>query len=126
MGLEWIGQEGDYGRFRPSTDIGNIIDLKVNRVQRGQMGVGIVHHIAMESERWNGNGLRCQFHLYAHRNSSFIGTTARYIYSLFFQPKLSESSNACSRTKELMLSSCELGMRCVKPTIVMQPSISLL
>ncbi len=46
MGLELIGQEGDYIRFRSLADIGNIIDLKVDRTQRGQMGVGTVHHIA--------------------------------------------------------------------------------
>lgn len=46
MGLERIGEEGDYIRFRSSADIGNIIDLKVTPKDRGHMGVGTVHHIA--------------------------------------------------------------------------------
>lgn len=46
MGLEVIGQEGDYIRFRSSANIGNTIDLNVNNIARGQMGVGTVHHIA--------------------------------------------------------------------------------
>lgn len=46
MGLEVVGQEGDFTRFRSSADIGNIIDLKLTPIGRGQMGVGTVHHIA--------------------------------------------------------------------------------
>ncbi|MGY0693916.1 ring-cleaving dioxygenase [Virgibacillus sp. FSP13] len=46
MGLERIGEEGDFIRFRSSADIGNIIDLKAITSGRGQMGVGTVHHIA--------------------------------------------------------------------------------
>ncbi|GIN22911.1 ring-cleaving dioxygenase [Siminovitchia fordii] len=46
LGLEVIGKEGDFIRFRSSADIGNIIDLKAIPTGRGQMGVGTVHHIA--------------------------------------------------------------------------------
>ncbi|WP_316572432.1 ring-cleaving dioxygenase [Neobacillus sp. YIM B06451] len=46
MGLEFIGSEGDFLRFRSSADIGNVIDLKAIPTGRGQMGVGTVHHIA--------------------------------------------------------------------------------
>lgn len=46
MGLEVVGQEGDYIRFRSSADIGNVIDLKLTTNGRGSMGVGTVHHIA--------------------------------------------------------------------------------
>lgn len=46
MGLEVVGQEGDFIRFRSMADIGNIIDLKLTTTVRGQMGVGTVHHIA--------------------------------------------------------------------------------
>ncbi|HLR71337.1 MAG TPA: ring-cleaving dioxygenase [Pseudogracilibacillus sp.] len=46
MGLERIGEEGEFFRFRSSADIGNIIDLKATSTGRGQMGVGTVHHIA--------------------------------------------------------------------------------
>ena len=50
MGLEMVGQEGDYIRFRSIAKIGNIIDLKLTTGGRGQMGVGTVHHIA-----WRAN-----------------------------------------------------------------------
>ncbi|WP_160724712.1 ring-cleaving dioxygenase [Bacillus sp. USDA818B3_A] len=46
MGLELVGKEGDFTRFRSTADIGNMIDLKLTPIGRGQMGVGTVHHIA--------------------------------------------------------------------------------
>lgn len=46
MGLELVGKEGDFVRYRSTADIGNIIDLKLTPIGRGQMGVGTVHHIA--------------------------------------------------------------------------------
>ncbi|MBV7509144.1 ring-cleaving dioxygenase [Bacillus sp. sid0103] len=46
MGLDFIGNEGDFARFRSSADIGNVIDIKLTPIGRGQMGVGTVHHIA--------------------------------------------------------------------------------
>ncbi|WP_338453162.1 ring-cleaving dioxygenase [Niallia oryzisoli] len=46
MGLEKVGQEGDFVRYRSTADIGNIIDLQLTAVARGKMGVGTVHHIA--------------------------------------------------------------------------------
>jgi glyoxalase family protein len=46
MGLEFVGKEGDLARYRSSADIGNVIDLKLTSIGRGQMGVGTVHHIA--------------------------------------------------------------------------------
>lgn len=50
MGLEKVGEEGDIVRFRSSSDIGNVIDLKLTTTGSGQMGVGTVHHIA-----WRAN-----------------------------------------------------------------------
>ncbi len=44
--MKKIGEEGEFVRFRSSADIGNIIDLKLSTIGRGQMGVGTVHHIA--------------------------------------------------------------------------------
>jgi len=46
MGLEIVGIEGDFARYRSTADIGNIIDVKLNPSGLGQMGVGTVHHIA--------------------------------------------------------------------------------
>ena len=46
MGLKFVGKEGDFARYRSAAEIGNIIDLKLTSIGRGQMGVGTVHHIA--------------------------------------------------------------------------------
>lgn len=50
MGLEQVGKEGDFIRFRSSSDIGNIIDLKLTTIGGGRMGVGTVHHIAWRAQ----------------------------------------------------------------------------
>lgn len=50
MGLEKIGQDGEFVRFRSTSDIGNMIDLQVSSVGRGRMGVGTVHHIAWRAD----------------------------------------------------------------------------
>lgn len=46
MGLEVVGEEDNFIRFRSLGDIGNMIDLKLTPIGRGSMGVGTVHHIA--------------------------------------------------------------------------------
>ncbi|MCM3740899.1 ring-cleaving dioxygenase [Oceanobacillus luteolus] len=50
MGLEFIGEENDLLRFKSNGEIGNIIDVKKTSVERGQMGVGTVHHIAWRAK----------------------------------------------------------------------------
>ncbi|MEH7246114.1 ring-cleaving dioxygenase [Neobacillus niacini] len=46
MGLELVGKDEDFARYRSSANIGNVIDLKLTSNSRGRMGVGTVHHIA--------------------------------------------------------------------------------
>lgn len=46
LGLERIGQEGDYVRFKGTGDLGNLIDLPLTRMEAGVGGAGTVHHIA--------------------------------------------------------------------------------
>ncbi|MGA9226768.1 MAG: ring-cleaving dioxygenase [Mesobacillus sp.] len=50
MELEKVGEEGDFVRYRSTADIGNIIDLKLTSIGRGEMGVGTVHHIAWRAK----------------------------------------------------------------------------
>ncbi len=50
MGLEQVGQEGDYTRFHSPAEIGNVIDLKMTTGVHGEMGVGTVHHIAWRAD----------------------------------------------------------------------------
>lgn len=53
MGLERVGEEGDYIRFKAPASIGNVIDLKKVAGERGTMGVGTVHHIAWRAKDHN-------------------------------------------------------------------------
>ncbi|MDP4162329.1 MAG: ring-cleaving dioxygenase [Bacillota bacterium] len=50
LGLTKIASEKDFMRFKASSDIGNIIDLKASGTGRGRMGVGTVHHIAWRAK----------------------------------------------------------------------------
>ncbi|WP_462413494.1 ring-cleaving dioxygenase [Neobacillus sp. Marseille-QA0830] len=50
MGLDFVGKEEDFVRYRAAGEIGNIIDVKLTPVGRGSMGVGTVHHIAMRAD----------------------------------------------------------------------------
>lgn len=38
MGLTFVGQEGDVARYRSAADLGNVVELKVTAVPRGEMG----------------------------------------------------------------------------------------
>lgn len=46
LGLECIGQEEGFLRFKSEAELGNIIDIKLTPSERGLMGAGTVHHIA--------------------------------------------------------------------------------
>ncbi|WP_010677855.1 ring-cleaving dioxygenase [Bacillus timonensis] len=50
MGLERIGEEEGYIRFKSEGDIGNIVDVKQIPGEKGKMGVGTVHHIAWRAK----------------------------------------------------------------------------
>ncbi len=46
LGLEVVGKEGEYVRYRSEAEFGNIIDVDMSEHERGRMGTGTVHHIA--------------------------------------------------------------------------------
>jgi glyoxalase family protein len=50
MGLECIGQEGDFLRFKAEGHLGNTIEIQLNPSVRGLMGAGTVHHIAWRAQ----------------------------------------------------------------------------
>ncbi|OPA79314.1 ring-cleaving dioxygenase [Paenibacillus selenitireducens] len=50
MGLERVGQEGAYARYRSFGDLGNIIDVNVTPMAHGSGGAGTVHHIAWRAK----------------------------------------------------------------------------
>ncbi|MBE5098573.1 ring-cleaving dioxygenase [Priestia aryabhattai] len=84
MGLEKVGQEGDFIRFQSSADIGNIIDLKLTTIGRGQMGVGTVHHIA-----WRAKDDKDQLEWQKYVADSGYGVTAvrdrNYFNAIYFK-----------------------------------------
>lgn len=46
LGLECVGQEEGFLRFKSDAELGNIMDIKLTPSVRGLMGAGTVHHIA--------------------------------------------------------------------------------
>lgn len=84
MGLEQVGKEGDLIRFRSSSDIGNIIDLKSTTSGNGQMGVGTVHHIA-----WRASDDEDQLDWKNHVESFEYGVTTvqdrNYFNAIYFK-----------------------------------------
>jgi glyoxalase family protein len=84
MGLEKIGEEGDFVRYRSSADIGNIIDVKKTPTGRGQMGVGTVHHIA-----WRATDDADQLDWKKHVESHGYGVTPvqdrNYFNAIYFR-----------------------------------------
>ncbi|PYZ96783.1 ring-cleaving dioxygenase [Alteribacter lacisalsi] len=46
MGLEKIGEDGSFVRFKAEAPLGNVIDLDTSITEAGGYGVGTVHHIA--------------------------------------------------------------------------------
>ncbi|WP_028550590.1 ring-cleaving dioxygenase [Paenibacillus sp. UNC451MF] len=50
MGLQKIGQEGSYARYKATGDLGNVIDVNVTPMPYGAGGAGTVHHIAWRAK----------------------------------------------------------------------------
>lgn len=84
MGLEKVGTEGDFIRYRSTADIGNIIDLKLTPIGRGKMGVGTVHHIA-----WRAADDQDQLNWKKHIEGNGYGVTPvrdrNYFNAIYFR-----------------------------------------
>jgi glyoxalase family protein len=50
LGLECIGQEDGFLRFKSEAELGNTIDIKLAPSVRGLMGAGTIHHIAWRAK----------------------------------------------------------------------------
>ncbi|NIK79129.1 glyoxalase family protein [Paenibacillus castaneae] len=50
MGLERVGREGAYARFKAAGDVGNLIDIYMEPMELGHGGSGTVHHIAWRAK----------------------------------------------------------------------------
>lgn len=84
MGLERVGEDGDYIRFRSTADIGNIVDLKVNPVGPGRMGVGTVHHIAWRAKD-NDDHLEWQQYVASHGYGVTTVRDRNYFNAIYFR-----------------------------------------
>lgn len=84
MGLEKVEEAEDYIRFRSSSDIGNVIDLKKVTTGNGSMGVGTVHHIA-----WRAKDDTDQLDWKAHVEQSGLRVTPvqdrNYFNAIYFK-----------------------------------------
>ncbi len=84
MGLEIVGIEGDFARYRSTADIGNIIDVKLTSSGSGQMGVGTVHHIA-----WRASDDKDQLDWQKYISSNGYGVTPvqdrNYFNAIYFR-----------------------------------------
>ncbi|WP_248928902.1 ring-cleaving dioxygenase [Paenibacillus hamazuiensis] len=50
MGLQKVGQEGGYTRYKAAGNLGNVIDLNATPMEFGAGGAGTVHHIAWRAQ----------------------------------------------------------------------------
>src|SRR5690606_9256404 len=84
MGLEIVGTEGEYTRYKATSDIGNIIDLKMTTGVRGRMGVGTVHHIAW---RANDNADHLEWQQYAMNKGQHVTEVKdrNYFNAIYFR-----------------------------------------
>jgi glyoxalase family protein len=83
MGLELVGTEGDYTRFKASADIGDIINLKMVTGVSGSMGVGTVHHIAWRAQD-DADHLELQQHAMNHSQHVTELKDRNYFNALYF------------------------------------------
>jgi glyoxalase family protein len=84
MGLERVGEENGYIRFRSTADLGNVIDVKTTVEAPGTMGTGTVHHIAWRASDY-GNHEQWK----AHVAKSGYGVTdvidRQYFNAIYFR-----------------------------------------
>lgn len=84
MGLEKVGEEGGFMRFKSSGEIENTIDLKLSSVGKGRLGVGTVHHIA-----WRADDDQDQLAWKAHVENYGLGVTPvqdrNYFNAVYFR-----------------------------------------
>ncbi|MFK7692970.1 ring-cleaving dioxygenase [Paenibacillus sp. HJGM_3] len=57
LGLEKVGEDGTYARFRTTGDLGNVIDVPLQSMSWGGGGAGTVHHIAWRAKDYEEHEL---------------------------------------------------------------------
>ncbi|MDR9856065.1 ring-cleaving dioxygenase [Paenibacillus sp. VCA1] len=84
MGLERIGQEGAYIRFRSFGELGNTVDVVANPVERGTGGAGTVHHIAWRAKDDREHALWRE-HMLEHGFQTTPIVDRQYFHALYFR-----------------------------------------
>lgn len=84
MGLKKLAKEGVYVRFKSTSSLGNIVDVKMTTEGLGTIGVGTVHHIAWRAEN-NADQIDWQNYI---RDSGFHVTPIQdrnYFNAIYFR-----------------------------------------
>ena len=84
MGLEKVEIDGNYTRFKAIGNIGNVIDLKMEKGVRGRIGVGTVHHIAWRADD-NVDHLAWQKHVIEHGQFVTDIKDRNYFNAIYFR-----------------------------------------
>jgi glyoxalase family protein len=84
LGLEKIAEDATYARFRSKGDIGNVIDVPLNSMARGEDGAGTVHHIAWRAETFEQHAeWRSSVQDHGYRPTQIIDR--QYFNALYFR-----------------------------------------
>ncbi|CQR47167.1 Putative ring-cleaving dioxygenase MhqO [Paraliobacillus sp. PM-2] len=84
LGFNKVAEEGDMLRFRSSSDIGNVVDVKLRPSGNGMMGAGTVHHIAWRAIDDNDQ-LEWQKYLTEHGYGVTPVQDRNYFNSIYFR-----------------------------------------
>ncbi len=84
LGLERVGQDGDFIRYKAEGDIGNLIDVNAEPMEWGIPGSGTVHHIA-----WRAKDFEDHDAWRSHVESSGLNPTPiidrQYFHAIYFR-----------------------------------------
>lgn len=84
LGLERVGQDGDFIRYKAEGDIGNLIDVNAEPMEWGIPGSGTVHHIA-----WRAKNFEDHDAWRSHVESSGLQPTPiidrQYFHAIYFR-----------------------------------------
>lgn len=84
MGLVEMGRNEEYVRLRAIGEVGNMIDVRLEPMPRGRMGVGTVHHIAWRTID-DEEQLKWQQYLVNHGFSVTPVQDRNYFQSIYFR-----------------------------------------
>lgn len=84
MGLEKIGEENGILRLKANGELGSTIDIPLDAVEVGEMGVGTVHHIAWRADD-DADHLKWHAHVQANAYQVTDIKDRNYFKALYFR-----------------------------------------